>query len=670
MADDTERLIVLLEAKIDQFEKNLAKASRSADQGFGGIEKRAAKAADTISANLGKAAEGVTGVFKGFGSNFLGAAGISGLGLSALLATAIKINGELAKLPGLARTAGISTDRLQEVKFAGALKGVDNEAFVTSLGESTKLLDEAQRNVNSLSRLFNANGLSIRDQNGQLIKFDQLLEIAAKLMVNTRTEQEKIKIAEMLGLSREWIGALRNGPEVFRKSAEGAHDAGAVIDSQILDKAKTFERQWGEAVVKFKAGFTSALVDLADAFGDFWEKLIVDVPGAGFIRDKLREWAGGLDGMSLPELRETLKRSVEQGLGDIEVARIQAEIDRRTKSNPLTVTVTPEVAGDNKSTVVPQDKQDNPFRSAVFEAQKRIAATDAETRSIGLNSEARERAKLVADLESAAKKANTEAGFQNATVTDEQRVKINELADAMEAAARKQRQAHAQLLQFAVDGRDFTKSFDQVAVSAFSGFESAIASVVTGTNDAKAAFSNMATSILADLAKMIIRMQITAPLAQALGGVMTGTGFSGGGLVQVPKFASGGAVSGPGSSTSDSIPAMVSNGEYIVNAAASAKHRGLLEAINTGKVSRFADGGVVRGSSAFNAQTIASPALQINSVVNNNTGGFATVEQRTGSDGFTIETVVNLVNAGIADQTSRGRGPLSGVVKRQNRLRG
>jgi hypothetical protein len=57
MAD--EQLIVQLEARIDSFEKNLAKASRSADQNFRGIEARAKQAADLIQANMGKAAEGV-----------------------------------------------------------------------------------------------------------------------------------------------------------------------------------------------------------------------------------------------------------------------------------------------------------------------------------------------------------------------------------------------------------------------------------------------------------------------------------------------------------------------------------------------------------------------------------------------------------------------------------
>ncbi|MFI7042590.1 hypothetical protein ACIBI0_38435 [Microbispora rosea] len=56
--------------------------------------------------------------------------------------------------------------------------------------------------------------------------------------------------------------------------------------------------------------------------------------------------------------------------------------------------------------------------------------------------------------------------------------------------------------------------------------------------------------------------------------------------------ASGGYISGPGTGTSDSIPAMLSNGEYVINAAATARHRGLLESINAG---HYASGGLVKG---------------------------------------------------------------------------
>jgi hypothetical protein len=55
----------------------------------------------------------------------------------------------------------------------------------------------------------------------------------------------------------------------------------------------------------------------------------------------------------------------------------------------------------------------------------------------------------------------------------------------------------------------------------------------------------------------------------------------------LPK-ADGGYISGPGGPRDDQIPAWLSNGEFVVNAAATAANRGLLERINAQK---FADGG-------------------------------------------------------------------------------
>lgn len=55
--------------------------------------------------------------------------------------------------------------------------------------------------------------------------------------------------------------------------------------------------------------------------------------------------------------------------------------------------------------------------------------------------------------------------------------------------------------------------------------------------------------------------------------------------------ARGGFISGPGTSTSDSIPARLSNGEFVVNAAQTAKHRSLLHSINRG-AQGFAAGGM------------------------------------------------------------------------------
>ncbi|MFM9681096.1 hypothetical protein [Streptomyces brasiliscabiei] len=67
-------------------------------------------------------------------------------------------------------------------------------------------------------------------------------------------------------------------------------------------------------------------------------------------------------------------------------------------------------------------------------------------------------------------------------------------------------------------------------------------------------------------------------------------------------FPGGGAVRGPGTSTSDSIPAMLSDGEYVINARSTAKYRSLIEAINA---NRLGSAGGMGGAGTAVAQGLA-----------------------------------------------------------------
>ena len=78
-------------------------------------------------------------------------------------------------------------------------------------------------------------------------------------------------------------------------------------------------------------------------------------------------------------------------------------------------------------------------------------------------------------------------------------------------------------------------------------------------------------------------------MLSSLSGGGGGLGLGGAGsLASLFGFAIGGLIRGDGTPTSDSNVALVSDGEYIVNAAAASKNRGLLEAINSGKAPKFA----------------------------------------------------------------------------------
>ncbi len=82
--------------------------------------------------------------------------------------------------------------------------------------------------------------------------------------------------------------------------------------------------------------------------------------------------------------------------------------------------------------------------------------------------------------------------------------------------------------------------------------------IITGTESAKAAFADFAKSILALIAK-IIAQKIALD-------IVTSMSFGAGG--KVPGHATGALIAGPGSDTSDNIPAMLSPGEFVVRAAA------------------------------------------------------------------------------------------------------
>jgi hypothetical protein len=82
---------------------------------------------------------------------------------------------------------------------------------------------------------------------------------------------------------------------------------------------------------------------------------------------------------------------------------------------------------------------------------------------------------------------------------------------------------------------------------------------------------------------------------------IVGTGLANASKIAGVQFASGGFVSGKGTSTSDSIPAMLSNGESVINARSTSMFAPLLSAINVagggrafnaGGVARFDTGGV------------------------------------------------------------------------------
>lgn len=168
---------------------------------------------------------------------------------------------------------------------------------------------------------------------------------------------------------------------------------------------------------------------------------------------------------------------------------------------------------------------------------------------------------------------------------------------------------------------------DEVAVRINGDTQNAFAAMFeqigSGAKSAKDAFADFARSVLASINRIA-----SQKLAESLFGAMGGGGGSGGfgafisGLFK--GFATGGLVSGPGTSTSDSIPARLSAGEYVLRAAA-VRRLGVdfLHALNGGlSVPRwqgvrlaFAEGGLVPPAAPASTGGGAGQAVRIVNVI-------------------------------------------------------
>lgn len=155
-----------------------------------------------------------------------------------------------------------------------------------------------------------------------------------------------------------------------------------------------------------------------------------------------------------------------------------------------------------------------------------------------------------------------------------------------------------------------------------SGWVSMWQSFADGTKSAGEAFKDFARGVLSTFSKLMTEIIAKAMMAKMLSsmGQTGGWGSIFSSIFSGMAKADGGYIAGPGTGTSDSIPARLSNGEYVIKAA-SVRRVGVpfLDALNGGKIKRgghfFADGGLAVSPSAGTSESRLTVGLEDGLVV-------------------------------------------------------
>ena len=227
MATDEERLVIALEARIRDYEKNMERAMRSGGKSFDAMEARAKQSAQRMEKSMADAGSGINKRLESLFTPFM-AGGIA-TGAIAATATAVKqIAGSISEVDREARKAGVSARVYQQWSYVAKATGASIDGVTDALKELNIRGDEfAKTGKGSAEEAFQRLGYTaadvaerLRDPNrflDEIIRKLQRLDSAGQTRVldevfgGTGAEQ----LAKVLGHSVEQIQKLRNEAATF-----------------------------------------------------------------------------------------------------------------------------------------------------------------------------------------------------------------------------------------------------------------------------------------------------------------------------------------------------------------------------------------------------------------------------------------------------------------------
>ncbi|WP_413709386.1 hypothetical protein [Rhizobium sp. Rhizsp82] len=307
---EEEKLVFTLEAKVNAFEKALARQKKVVNDTSNVIEGRFKKLSNNISTSVSGAVERA--------NNVLGKLGVGAIGITSLAAVAKEAVGAVLDMGKAARTAGVDFKTFQELTFAASQSRVEVDALTDGLKELQLRGDEfAKTGQGSAAEAFKRIGMNASSVAVALKDPAQMLEtVIEKIKQLDRAAQLRV-LDEMFGgqAAEQFVGFLDKGASKISDLRSEARSLGAVLDEEALKKAEELNREWDKmatlvgsrvktaalGVAEVVAGMVTKLESFSKTLGDlgnssvfttFGNMLGVDmskkyklVPGQGIVED-------------------------------------------------------------------------------------------------------------------------------------------------------------------------------------------------------------------------------------------------------------------------------------------------------------------------------------------------------------------------------------------------
>lgn len=229
------------QVELDKMNKELGEAkdaAKKAEGGFSALSGTLTDVAEKFGVKLPDAIKGATDKLDGFtvvGS--LALTGLITLGRK-LVEVSIEASNTADDILTLSSTAGMSTDAIQELRYAAELVDVSFETMQGSMSRMIRSMNNAKNGSKEASEAFKTLHVRVTESNGQLRDANDVFYQVIDRLGKIRNETERDAIAmQIFGRSaRELNPLIEAGSERLRELADEAHRVGYVMDEDTLNK--------------------------------------------------------------------------------------------------------------------------------------------------------------------------------------------------------------------------------------------------------------------------------------------------------------------------------------------------------------------------------------------------------------------------------------------------
>lgn len=273
---DGERLVVMLEARISEFEKRMAKAERTGTGSYRklrsgsssatrAMEQDMLRSSSRINQALATTSAGVGSFAKAFAGGLVG--GIVGAAFAGFSRNVDGVIRQVAQIGDEAKRAGVEVEAFQQWGYVARQNRIDIGALTDGFKELNLRADEfVVTGKGSAAEAFQRLGYTANDLKQKLQDPSNLmLEIIGRLEGLDKAAQ--IRIADELfgGTGGErFVELLDQGEAGIRKVMGEARSAGIVIDAELVKRADELDKRFAAIQERLSSGFKNAVVSLGD----------------------------------------------------------------------------------------------------------------------------------------------------------------------------------------------------------------------------------------------------------------------------------------------------------------------------------------------------------------------------------------------------------------------